>query len=169
MKITGAQASSMADRMLSTVDAASIDPAIEKAKVVARKLKKDAKVAAKHTKGKICGDELINLAKMYDNKIKVKVFDPKKLNKLVDEAVIKMTATKKAKEAKKLICKSGIKNLKGYNVPKPVSVLKNPLKLTLAEQYPEIAKMVPETKSFVDFKVKVNAKQLLQNKVINNV
>ncbi|EDR24274.1 hypothetical protein EDI_056510 [Entamoeba dispar SAW760] len=167
LKLTSAQAESMAERIMSSVDENSINPSIERAKVVAKKVKKAAKITKKYTKGTPCGDELVNLAKMYDNKIQIQQFDVNKLNSMINDAIKKITAKKKLKEVKCLLKKSGVKG--SLNVKKPESKLNTPIKPTLAEQYPEIAKLIPETKSPIDFKVKVNAKQMLQNKLIDQI
>ncbi|ELP95253.1 hypothetical protein EIN_430590 [Entamoeba invadens IP1] len=166
LKMSSADAKHAAESILSSIDETAINPTLERAKAVASKVKKAAKVTEKHMKGKkLCGDELINLAKMYDDKIKVPKFDMTKLNDMIDAAVKKYTVANKMKKVKCMLKKA---KREGLKIEAPKSDIKRPLKLTLAQQYPQIAKLIPETDSFIDFKEKENAKQMIQNKLIKN-
>ncbi|KAL7717726.1 Uncharacterized protein QTN25_004794 [Entamoeba marina] len=177
LKLTSADATNMAERMIANLDISTLLPTIERAKVIKRKVKEATKSLKKHV-GKPCGDDLINLAKMFDNKIKIKQFDMTKMHSLIDDAVKRIVANRKLKEVKCLLNKD--KKLKkelkkvAVNAKKQSKLIKDTatkydpsFKFTLAEQYPEISHLVPDEPT--DILAKVNAKQSLQNKVIQSI
>ncbi|KAL7715644.1 Uncharacterized protein QTN25_006742 [Entamoeba marina] len=180
LKLTSSDATNMAERMLANLEVSSLNPTIEHAKAVARKVKEATKSLKKHV-GKPCGDDLINLVKMFDNKVTVNQFDMNKMHNLIDDAVKRIVANRKLKEVKcllnkdkklKKVLKKAAKKTKKESketkeTKKEKTTYGHPFKLTLAEQYPEVGHLIPDAPS--DILTKVDAKKVLQNKVIRNI